>query len=510
MSQINTDMKEDKLPLSNEKSIHALLLRVVDNSVVHFGKDFRLTRHPAGESWHLLTGMLNAAAAPAVASDYTAHVNPRWAALLNLLQMNVSYDRCIGSELFTSDGGRILDFLSGYCVHNVGHNHPYIVAALKSEMDACGPLMLQSHVPELAGKLAARLCRLAKGRLTKVYFGSSGSEGVEAAIKFARAATGRRAILSAKGSFHGLTAGALSLMTDAFWRERFDPLLQDATAVPFGDLGALEEQLGSKRFAAFIVEPIQSEAGVILPPDGYLKAAEQLCRKTGTLFVLDEVQTGMFRPGPFLAAHQYGVEPDMVILAKALSGGFVPVSATLMTDAIYEKVYSSLRRAIVHTSTFGENGLAMCAGLATLDVLESEFLSDRATNMGELVREQLRVALSDFDMVREVRGAGLLSGIEFQAPRKLALKLSFEAFRAIHPAMFGQIVVMRMFRDKNILTQVCGNNFMVLKVAPPLVVSEAQIDEFALAVREVVELMHTSTQFWSEALGLAKRAAGLI
>lgn len=453
--------------------------------------------------------MPNAAAAVA-ASEYATHVNPRWAALLNLLQMNVSYDRCVGTELFTSDGRRILDYLSGYCVHNVGHNHPYIVAALKSEIDASGPLMLQSHAPELAGKLAARLLKLAKGKLSKVYFGSSGSEGIEAAIKFARAATGRRAILSAKGSFHGLTAGALSLMTDSFWRERFDPLLQDTTAVAFGDVPELQAQLSSKRFAAFIVEPIQSEAGVVLPPDGYLRAAEQTCRKTGTLFVLDEVQTGMFRTGPFLAAHHYGVEPDMVILAKALSGGFVPVSATLMTEAIYEKVYSSLRRAIVHTSTFSENGLAMCAGLATLDVLEGEFLSARATQIGELLREQLRDALSPFDMVSEVRGLGLLSGIEFQAPRKLALKLSFEAFRAIHPAMFAQIVVMRMFRDKNILTQVCGNNFMVLKVAPPLVVTEAQIDEFVVAIREVVELMHTSTQFWSEALGLAKRAVGLI
>ena len=420
--------------------------------------------------------------------------------------MNVKYDRCYGTELFTSDGRRVLDYLSGYCVHNIGHNHPYVIEALKDEMDRCGPAMLQSHVPELAGELARRLCELAGGDLRKVYFGSSGSEGVEAAIKFARAATNRAGLLCAKNSFHGLTTGALSLMTDPFWRSGFEPLLHDVAAVPFGDLAALEKELRTKRFAAFVVEPLQSEAGIHLAPDGYLKTAQELCRRNGTLFVLDEVQTGMFRTGPFLAGHDHGVQPDMVVLAKALSGGLVPVSATLMTDAVYESVYSSLRRAIVHTSTYSENSLSMRAGLATLDVLEKHELGKRASILGDLLRSRLRDALSPYEMVKEVRGMGMLSGIEFQSPSKLALKIPFESFRAIHPAMFGQIVVMRMFRDKNILTQICGNNFMVLKVAPPLVVTEDEINEFVAAIGDVVEAMHSSPAFWTEALGLAKRA----
>jgi ornithine--oxo-acid transaminase len=450
-----------------------------------------------------------AAPATSVTSDYTTHVNPRWVALLNLLQMNVKYDRCFGSELFTTDGRRILDYLSGYCVHNIGHNHPYIIRALKEEMDRCGPAMLQSHVPEIAGKLARRLCKLAGGGLGKVFFGSSGSEGVEAAIKFARAATGRPGMLCAKNSFHGLTTGALSLMTDSFWREGFEPLLPDSVAVHFGDLAALERELSTKRYAAFIVEPLQSEAGINVAAAGYLQTAEQLCSRTGTLFVLDEVQTGMFRTGPFLAGHHYGVKPDMVVLAKALSGGLVPVSATLMTDDVYEGVYSSLRRAIVHTSTFSENSLAMRAGLATLDVLEKQSLGQRAALLGEMLRTRLREELSSFEMVKEVRGLGMLSGIEFKSPSKLSLKIPFESFRAIHPAMFGQIVVMRMFRDKGILTQICGNNFMVLKVAPPLVVSEEEINEFVAAIRDVVDVMHSSPSFWTEALRLAKRAVGI-
>jgi ornithine--oxo-acid transaminase len=442
-------------------------------------------------------------------SSYQEHVNPQWVALLNLLGMNVEYERCLGCELLTKDGRRILDFLSGYCVHNTGHNHPYIIQALKDEMDRCGPTMLQSHVPEIAGELARRLCKLAGGELEKVYFGSSGSEGVEAAIKFARATTGRTGIVYAKSSFHGLTNGALSLMNDVFWRERFGPLLPDTAGVPFGDIGALEKALANKQQAAFIVEPLQAEGGIRVPARDYLQKAQDLCRRTGTLFVLDEVQTGMFRTGTFLAAHQFDAQADMVVLAKALSGGLMPVSAVLMTNRIYRSVYSSLKRAIVHTSTFSENSLSMRAGLAALDVLEQEQLGPRALQLGESFRAKLRSELSGFDMVKEVRGMGLLCGIEFVPPKKLAFRTLYEAFKAIHPAMFGQIMVMRMFREKGMLTQICGNNFMVLKAAPPLMVTSEQLDEFVKAIREVVEMAQTSPAFWTEALGMVRRSVNI-
>jgi ornithine--oxo-acid transaminase len=441
------------------------------------------------------------------ASDrYAGYVNREWVRLLDLLQMNVRYERCIGAELFTAEGRCVLDFLSGYCVHNVGHNHPDVVRALQLELARCGPAMIQTHVADLAGELAEKLCQRAGGRLSRAFFASSGSEGVEAAIKFARAHTRRAGILSAEHAFHGLTCGAVSLMSDAFWREGFGPLLPETSSIPFGDLDALERELKSKRFAAFIVEPVQSEAGVCVPHPEYLRKAETLCRRYGTLFVLDEVQTGMYRTGAFLAAHHFGVEPDMVILAKAMSGGLVPCGAVLMSDAICDSVYSSLPRAFVHTSTFSENGLAMRAALATLEVLESEQLGQRSIEAGNHLASRLRVALQDFEMVKEVRGLGLLMGIEFQAPKHLRLRIPFEGFGAIHPGMFGQIVVMRLFRDAGFLTQICGNNFMVLKVAPPLVVTDAQLDAFVLAVRDVVELAHSPGAFWSEALGLARRA----
>jgi ornithine--oxo-acid transaminase len=441
-----------------------------------------------------------------VSARYAQHVNPQWARLLGLLEMDVRYERCVGAELFTADGRRIVDFLSGYCVHNVGHNHPDVVEALQRELARCGPAMIQTHVADLAGELAERLCARAGGRLSKAFFASSGSEGVEAAIKFARAHTRRTGILAAEHAFHGLTCGALSLMSDEFWREGFGPLLPGVETVPFGALEPLERELKSKQFAAFIVEPIQSEAGVRVPDADYLRNVEALCRRYGTLFVLDEVQTGMYRTGTFLAAHQFGVEPDIVVLAKALSGGLVPVGAVLMSDEVCDSVYSSLPRAFVHTSTFGENSLAMRAGLATLEVLEREGLGKRAIESGKYLRDQLTAGLREFEMVREIRGMGLLMGIEFKAPKQLRLRIPYEAFGAVHGGMFGQILVMRLFRDFGFLTQVCGNNFMVLKVAPPLVVEEVQMDAFVAAVRSVMELANSPGVFWSEALGLARRA----
>jgi len=439
-------------------------------------------------------------------SAYAHYVNPQWVRLLDLLELNAEYVECSGEKLRTADGRVILDFLSGYCVYNAGHNHPHLLDALHAELNRRGPSMLQSHVQSLAGELGERLVLAAGGRLKKVYFSTSGSEGVETAIKFCRAATGRNGLIAARGAFHGLTCGALALMDHRFWSSGFGPLVPGVEFVDFGDLAALEKLLATRTFAAFIVEPILGEGGIVLPAPGYLGKAQELCRKYRTLFVIDEVQTGLHRTGRFLASHHYDLDPDMVVLAKALSGGLIPVGAVLMTDAIYESVYHSLGRAIVHTSTYSESGLAMRAGLATLEVLESEALGDLALRRGEHFRARLAEALAPYEMVEEVRGLGYFSGIAFRAPRSLRLRLSYEAFHRIHPAMFGQIMVMRMYRDHGILTQICGNNFMVLKAAPPLNAEESSLDAFISALAGVVEAVHSSKRFWQDALELAGRA----
>jgi ornithine--oxo-acid transaminase len=297
-------------------------------------------------------------------------------------------------------------------------------------------------------------------------------------------------------------------MNGEYWRKGFGPLLPDTACVPFGDLAVLEKELATQRYAAFFVEPIQAEGGIRVPAPDYLKNVQTLCQRYGTLLVADEVQTGMFRTGPFLASHHFGIQPDIVVLAKALSGGLVPVSSVLMSDDIHRSVFSSFKRSIVHASTFSENSLSMRAALATLDVLKSQRLGDRATELGGELRQQLADILSGYEMVREVRGKGLLLGIEFASPLRLTLRAPFEAFAQIHPAMFGQILVMRLFRNANILTQICGNDFMVLKVAPPLVITSEQVTEFVSAVHDVVDFAHHPGAFWSEALGLARRAVG--
>jgi ornithine--oxo-acid transaminase len=453
---------------------------------------------PNGAEWHPISDAEDY-------GSYANYVNPTWVKLLDALGMNVQYTHCSGSELYTADGRTILDCLSGNCVHNVGHNHPFVVAELVTELQCQSPAVLQSHIVKEAGLLAQTLCENAGGKVSKIFFCTSGSEGVEAAIKFARAHTGRTDLVYAARGFHGLTCGALSLMGSDFWRDGFGPMLSGTHKVAFGDLVGLEKQLATKTIAAVVLEPIQAEGGIVLPPADYLVGVQKLCRTYGTLLVLDEVQTGMGRTGTFLAGQRYGVEPDMIIMAEALSGGLVPCGAVLMTDQIYKSVFHSLRRAFIHKSTFGENSLAMLAGLATMDVLQRERLMPRAESLGNEFREHLQAALTPYEMVKEIRGQGMLSGIEFQAPGNLAMRMSFEAFKAIDPGLFGQLVVTRLFNDTNILTQICGNNFMVLKLAPPLTISEQQLHCCVDSIRSVMETVHSKT-FWSEAIGLARRA----
>lgn len=447
---------------------------------------------------------------PSISELYAEHVNEPWVRLLSMLEMDVRFVQTRGLELRAAGGETYLDFLSGYGVYNAGHHHPRIVEALVQELHGLRPTMLQSEIPELAAVLAERLAKLAGGGLNKVFFTSTGSEGVETVIKFARAHTQRDAILYAAGGFHGLTCGALSLMSNPWWRDGFGPLLPDTHAVPFGDLDALERELAARRVAAFVTEPIQAEAGVRVPPPGYLRDAAALCREHGALFVLDEVQTGMYRTGPFLAAHQYGVQPDMVVLAKAMSGGFVPVGAVLLTDAICDSVYSSVARSFVHASTFGENSMAMRACMATLDVLQEERLDLRAVALGERLRAGLNRLVLRSPILKECRGVGLMNGVEFQAPKSLGLKLLWSSFERLHPGLFGQMCVRSLFHDGHVLVQMCGNDHKVVKVLPPLVASEAEIDRFLGAFEALLGSIETEKgRFWGQGLTIGRKAVGL-
>ena len=342
----------------------------------------------------------------------------------------------------------------------------------------------------LAGLVAAELKRRMPNDLDRVFLTNSGTEGVEGAIKFARCATGRSGLIFAKSAFHGLSTGSLALNGDESFREGFGPFLPGCRQVPFNDLAALEQALAGRDVAAFVVEPIQGK-GVHLPDDGYLREAAALCRAHGTLFVADEVQTGMGRTGRFLALeHDGDVDPDIVVLAKSLSGGYVPAGAILTRSAIWEKVFSSMERSVVHSSTFHGGSLAMVAALASLKVLDDDGLMDNATRMGGLLRDRLAQMVPQYEFLHEVRGRGLMIGIELGKPRSLTLRTAWSLIHRMDANLFPQAVVIPLMDDHRILTQVAGHKTPVIKLIPPLVLGEDDVRWFVDAFRQVMDGMH--------------------
>ena len=419
---------------------------------------------------------------------HTRHLNEQMVRVLKTLGYDVGFCRGTGQYLFDRKGAKYLDLLSGYGVFAIGRNHPALRDALKSVLDAELPGLVQFDVSPLGGLLAQRLIGYMP-YLDKVFFANSGTEAVEAAIKFARAATGRPGIIHCEHSFHGLTYGALSLNGDAVFRSGFEPLLPDCSVVPFNDLAALERALAPRKAAAFIVEPIQGK-GVNLPDDGYLQEAAALCRRHGTLFVADEIQTGLGRTGRFLAVDHWGVEPDMVLIAKALSGGHVPVGAVLTRKRIYDKIFDRMDRAVVHGSTFAKNDLAMAAGLATLDVIETEGLISRAERLGDRLRLGLSDLIGRYEFLRAVRGKGLMIGIEFGPPTSLKLKASWNLLESANKGLFCQLITIPLFAEHKILTQVAGHASHTIKLLCPLVITEADCDWIVSAFDNVIAATH--------------------
>ena len=434
---------------------------------------------------------------------HTRHLNSQMVRVLQTIGYDVGFCRGKGQYLYDREGVRYLDLLSGFGVFAIGRNHPVLRDALKSVLDSDLPNLVQMDVPTLAGILAERLLARAP-YLDKAFFTNSGTESVEAAIKFARAATGRPGIVYCEHAFHGLSYGALSLNGDDIFREGFEPLLPDCTRIPFNDLLALERALRSKTVAAFIVEPIQGK-GVNLPADDYLRTAADLCRRHGTLFVADEIQTGLGRTGRFLAIEHWNVEPDMVLISKSLSGGHVPVGAVLTKRRIFEKVFNRMDRAVVHGSTFAKNDLAMAAGIATLDVLATERLIENAARTGERLLQGFAAMRERYELVREVRGKGLMIGIEFGAPKSLKLKSAWNLLEAASKGLFCQLITIPLLKDHKILCQVAGHASHTVKLLPSFVISDADCDWILGAFDSVIADSHrVPGAIWS----LGKTLAG--
>ena len=397
-------------------------------------------------------------------SLHTRYLNEQLVRVLKTIGFDVGFKRGQGQYLFDRKDQRYLDLLSGFGVFAIGRNHPVLRDTLKSVLDSDLPNLVQMDVSTLAGILAERLLAYTP-YLDKAFFANSGTECVEAAIKFARGATGRPGILYMGHAYHGLSYGSLSLTDDKNFRGGFEPLLPGCTAVPFNDLVALEQALANRQVAAFVFEPIQGK-GVNIPDDDFLPQAAALCRQYGTLLVADEIQTGMGRTGKFLAVEHWNVEPDMVLLSKSLSGGHVPVGALLTRKAIFDKIFDRMDRAVVHGSTFSKNDLAMAAGIATLDVIKQEKLIENAAVQGARIQRAFNDMVTRYELVKEVRGKGLMIGIEFGAPKSFALKASWNVLETASAGLFCQLITIPLFKDHKILTQVSGHASHTIKILP--------------------------------------------
>jgi ornithine--oxo-acid transaminase len=411
-------------------------------------------------------------------------INPQFVRVLRTIDFDRTWERAEGAYLFDADGNRYLDMLGGFGMVNVGRNNPRVRAALVEALELELPGAVQLGATALPGLLAEALLARVPDRLERVQFTSSGTEAIEAALKLGRAATKRSRVISADHGFHGLTLGSLSANGNPEFTARFGPLLPGFEQVPFGDLGALEQQLSREDVAVFLVEPVQGK-GVNVPPDEYLPGAQALCRRYGTLFCVDEIQTGFGRTGKMFAFEHWGLEPDLVPVAKSLSGGYVPVGALLMSRAVHEAVYDSMQNAVAHGSTFAPNELGMVAGLATLQEIDDEQLVERSARLGAKLLELTRPLVDEFDVVREVRGLGLMWAIEFGEPE--SRKLSWKMIEKMQPGLFAQLVVGPLFSKYRILSQVAGHRIAVVKGLPPLVVTDEDIEYFAASLASAIK-----------------------
>jgi ornithine--oxo-acid transaminase len=437
------------------------------------------------------------------------HVNRTLVAAQRVIGFAKVYARAEGAYLYDMDNAAYLDFLSGYSVFNIGRNHPVVKRAIRDVLDLDLPNMVQMDCSLLSGLLAEALTKRTPPHLDAVFLCNSGTEAMEGALKFARAATQRKRVLSLENAFHGLSLGSLSLMGCESFTEGFGPLMEGfETRIALDDFAALEHELSKRDVAALVIEPVQGK-GVKFPSGDFFVRAEAACRNYGTLLICDEVQTGLGRTGKMFGFQHWNLEPDIITLAKTLSGGYVPCGAIVARREIYQKTFSRMDRCVVHSTTFGRNNLAMACGLAALDVIDSEDLIQNSARMGQLLIERIDALRAKHSFIKEVRGKGLMIAIEFHEPSEFKLRMAWKLLHKVDKVLFAQMVVSQMLAKHRILTQVAGHAMDVVKILPPLIIGEREVEMFVNALdATLAECRKFPGPMWELGNNFVKHALG--
>ena len=422
------------------------------------------------------------------------YLNSALVQLMGLIDFTRSFVRAEGTRVWDDEGNEYLDFLGAYGAMNIGHNHPKVFQAMTQTFGK--PNLLQAALSPLPAVLAHNLAQVTPGGLKHSFFCNSGAEAVEGALKLVRIATGKEPVIYCKGAFHGKSFGALSVTGREKYQKPFAPLLHNFSSVPYDDLEALEEALKLGGAAAVILEPIQGEGGIIIPSDGYMRGVRELCDKYNTYLIVDEIQTGFGRTGYMFACEKEGVEPDVMCVAKSLGGGVMPIGAYITTEELWNKAYGSVEKCLLHTSTFGGNAMATSAGIAALEVIINNDLPQKAKENGEYFIGKLRELKEKYPIIRDVRGMGLMIGLEFEEPVKkgsLAEKLGGKFLNKLSGEYMGALIAGELLNKHHIITAYTLNNPNVIRLEPPLTVCRQDLDKVLEALEEIFQ--HNSGLF---------------
>lgn len=418
--------------------------------------------------------------------NYKQYINPNLNKLLKMLGFNNKFIKAKDIKVWDESGKEYLDFLGGYGSLNIGHNNDFVINSLNKISDR--PNLLQSGMNSLASVLAQNLANICPGNLKYTFFCNSGAEAVEGALKLAKISTKKSRVIYCEGSFHGKTMGALSVIGKNKYKKNFGSLVPNTVEVPYGDISELKNVFEKYNdIAAFILEPIQGEGGIIVPPVGYLEKVRKLCNKYEVLLIMDEIQTGLGRTGYYFACESEDVVPDIMCLAKSLGGGIIPVGAYIATEDVWKKGYGTIEKCLLHTSTFGGNTWAAVAGITTLQFIEENNLEVEAFKKGNYLIKRLVKLKEKYPILKDVRGRGLMVGLEFDNLNIPLMKnIINNDKKELMNEYTGGVIASELMNNYNIITAYTLNNPNVIRIEPPLTVKYEYLDRLIIGLEKIL------------------------